>query len=323
MPGMRPPILTLTVNPALDIACTAASVRPTHKMRTADERYDAGGGGVNVARVLHGLGCPTRALMLTGDVTGRLVEELLDQQSVPWQSVPIQGRTRISYTVHDRADGNEFRFVPEGPQILPAEITALLDILRSTDAEWIVASGSLPPGVPVDFYAQEAAIAAARGQKFVLDTSGEALRAAAAGQGVALLKLSQDELAALTGQDVTTPAAQERCIHDLLARRAAQIIVVSLGADGAVMGSAGGIDRMPALKVEVRSAVGAGDSFLAGMVFALSRGLSPRQALAMATAAGAAAVSNYGTALVHRADMAAFYQQLGENPMDLDTDRNV
>ncbi len=314
---MTMPILTLTMNPAADIACTAESVRPTIKMRTGEERIDPGGGGVNVSRVLHGLGCPTRALLLAGDVTGRLVEELLDQQGVPWQSVPIQGRTRISYTVHDRANGNEFRFVPKGPEILPQETAALLDILRATDAEWIIASGSLPPCVPTDFYAQEAAIASARGQKFVLDSSGEPLHAAAAGHGVELIKLSQDELAALVGHDVDTEAAQESSIADLLARQAARIIVVSLGADGAVMGSPEGIHRLPALKVEVRSAVGAGDSFLAGMVMALSRGLSSKQALALGTATGAAAVSNYGTAMVHRADVLAFYQQLGGDPADL------
>ena len=314
---MTLPIITLTVNPALDIACTAASVRPTHKVRTADERYDPGGGGVNVSRVLHGLDCPTRALMLAGDVPGRLIEELLDEQGVPWQSVPIQGRTRISYTVHDLANGDEFRFVPEGPQILPNETAALLDILRATEAEWVVASGSLPRDMPVDFYAQEAAIASGRGQKFVLDSSGEPLRAAASGHGVELLKLSEGELAFLVSHDVAEHAAQEASITELLAQKAARMIVVTLGENGAVLGTSDGLLRMDALEVEVRSAVGAGDSFVAGMVLALSRGLSPHKALAMGTATGAAAVSRYGTAMVHREDVAVFYQLLGGDPVDL------
>ena len=175
-----PRIITLTLNPAVDMACTAASVRPTHKTRTFEERYDPGGGGINVARVVHVFGGDGLALIMTGGVTGRLVEELLDEAGVRWQALPVRGRTRISLTVHDRQSGLEYRFVPEGPNVEQDEWNRALDILQKVEGEWIVASGSLPRGVPADFYAQAAAIAKRRGQKFVLDTSGAALRAAIA-----------------------------------------------------------------------------------------------------------------------------------------------
>lgn len=148
------------MNPAVDLACTAAGVQPTHKIRTFDERLDPGGGGINVARVVHALGGEALALIMTGGVTGRLVEELLDEVGVPWQAVPVRGRTRISLAVHDRQNDVEYRFVPEGPRVEEGEWRAILGILQETDAEWIVASGSLPRGVPSDFYAQAASIAA-------------------------------------------------------------------------------------------------------------------------------------------------------------------
>lgn len=149
-PEMAARIVTLTVNPAVDLVCTATGVQPTHKIRTFDERLDPGGGGINVARVIHALGGDALALIMTGDVTGRLVEELLSEAGVCWQAVPIHGRTRISLNVLDQQSGLEYRFVPEGPFIEPHEWHSMLDVLRDLEAEWIVASGSLPRGIPVD-----------------------------------------------------------------------------------------------------------------------------------------------------------------------------
>ena len=289
-------ILTLTPNPALDIACTADVVRPTIKIRTRDERYDPGGGGVNVSRVLHALGADTIALMLAGDVTGKEVGELLDAEGVAWQAVEIAGRTRISYTVH-AADGGEFRFVPPGPVVRPAEWQALLARLEGEAGEWIVASGSLPPGMPEDFYAQASDIAHRSGRKFALDSSGPALRQAV-GHRVDLLKLSLDEMRFLTGHDLPDTAAIETELAALVRNGAARGIAVSLGADGAILASANGLWRRSAIKVEVRSAVGAGDTFLAGMVLALSRGGDEAAALRFATASAAVAVSRYGTARI-------------------------
>ena len=213
-PRVCPRIATLTLNPAVDLACTAASVRPTHKIRTFEERVDPGGGGINVARVVRVLGGDALALIMTGGVTGRLVEELLDEAGVRWQALPIRGRTRISVTVHDRQTGLEYRFVPEGPNVEQDEWNGALNVLQETENEWIVASGSLPRGVPADFYAQAAAIASRRGRKFVLDTSGSALRAAI-GHGIELLKLSLSELEFLIGREPHDPQSQEKEVASL------------------------------------------------------------------------------------------------------------
>ncbi len=312
-PDASPRIATLTLNPAVDIACTAPSVGPTHKIRTSDERLDPGGGGINVARVMHALGTDALALIMTGGVTGRLVEELLDEEGVRWRSLPIRGRTRISLNVHDRQSGLEYRFVPEGPEIGQDEWRHALDLLREIEAEWIIASGSLPRGVPVEFYADAAAIADRRGQKFVLDTSGPALRAAT-GHGIELLKLSLGELAFLVGAEVGGREQQEKEVLGLLRAGAARRIALSLGRDGALLVSENGITRRAAAAVTEQSAVGAGDSFLAGLVLGLVRGLGEGEALALGVAAGSAAVTTYGTALVRHDLVEALFRQLCGEP---------
>ncbi|MEA2740188.1 MAG: 6-phosphofructokinase 2 [Acetobacteraceae bacterium] len=305
---MPAPIVTLTLNPAVDLSCMADAVRPTHKIRTSEEQYDPGGGGINVARVIHSLGGEARALVLTGGATGRLLAELLDEAGVAWQALPIRGRNRISLNVHERGTGLEYRFVPAGPRVDPEEWGAALQVLETVEADWIVASGSLPVGVPADFYARAAAIATRRGQKFALDTSGAALRAVH-GLGIALLKLSLRELESLAGHELPDDASRERGIEGLIRAGTAARIAVSLGQDGALLGTSEGILRLPAMQVEQRGAVGAGDSFLAGLVLGLSRGLPDLHALAFGNAAGAAAVTTYGTARVRRADVDALYRE--------------
>ncbi len=305
----QPRIVTLTLNPAVDLACTAPSVRPTHKIRTSNERYDPGGGGINVARVVHALGGDARALIMTGGVTGRLIEELLDAEGIRWRSVPIGGRTRISVNVHDSESGLEYRFVPEGPTIAEREWRQMLGLLADIDADWIVASGSVPAGIPVDIYAQVASIARQRGQLFALDASGPALRAAI-GSGIDLLKLSLGELEFLLGHETRDQALQDKEVTALLHSGAACRIAVSLGSQGALLATPSGIVRLGAIKVVAQNAVGAGDSFLAGLVLRLGTGASEHDALAFAVAVATAAVTTYGTALVNSAQVERLYRQL-------------
>ncbi len=293
-------IATLTLNPALDIHSTAPAVRPTRKIRTTDEHIDPGGGGINVARVIHALGGDVVALVLAGGTTGVYLEELLTETGIRWQALPIRGRTRMSLNVLDASNGQEYRFVPEGPLVEADEWEAALKAIEHVEADWMVASGSLPRGVPSDFYARCVGIAKRRGQKFALDTSGEALRAATVAGGAELLKMSLGELESLAGRPLPDTAAQEREINLLLRSGAARCISVSLGADGAILATTAGLTRLPALPVQQRGAVGAGDAFLAGLVFALARGWTERDALGYALAAGAVAVSTYGTARVSR-----------------------
>ena len=239
------------------------------------------------------------ALIATGGVTGRLVEELLDEAGVSWRSLPIMGRTRVSLNVYDRQTGLEYRFVPEGPFIAADELGRFRNLLLDIKTEWLIASGSLPPGVPADFYAGIAELATRRGQKFVLDTSGDALRSAV-GHGIHLLKLSLSEFQFLVGKEISDPIEQEQEARALAQSGAARLIAVSMGAAGAILATETSVFRHPGLKVKAESAVGAGDSFLAALVTALARQMALNDALAFGVAAGTASILRRGTAVVNR-----------------------
>jgi len=306
---VSPRIITLTLNPAVDLACEADAVQPTRKVRTTTEQFDPGGGGINVARVVNELGGESLAVLMAGGATGQFLRELLDREGVACRVVPVAGLTRISVAIHERSSGLEYRFVPEGPTVSDAEWHALFEALAELDGDWLVASGSLPRGVPEDFYARLAALAASRRQHFVLDSSGSALKAAL-GKGISLIKPSLSEFEGLVGHEVRDPREQDTEAVRLARAGAARLVVVSLGAAGAVMASDRGSLRLPAPRVQVRSAVGAGDSFVAAMTLGLARGLPAEDAFAWGIAAGSAAVMRYGTAHPQRSDIDMLHDQI-------------
>lgn len=298
-----PRIATLTLNPAIDSACEAEQVFPTHKIRTFAERYDPGGGGINVARVLARLGCKVEVAYLAGGATGALLDELLTEAGLVRHRIPIHDHTRMSLAVFERASGQEYRFVPEGPLVRESEWQAALDHCAGLECDWLVASGSLPRGVPEDFFARLTARMAVRGAKVALDTSGAALKVAVEAGGLALVKPSQGEFEALTGRKFASPAEIGEAAAAMVAAGKAAMIAVTLGHEGAVLAHAGGVAVRPGAKVEVRSATGAGDSFVAGMVHALSGGANADEALRWGMACGTAAVLNPGTGLAHVPDI--------------------
>ncbi len=298
------PILTLTLNPAVDIACATAEVVPQHKLRTHGDRMDPGGGGVNVSRVLHELGAPTRAVVLTGGVFGRHLETLIAAEGVDCVPVPIAGTTRIAMTVHDERNGQEYRFVGEGPVISEPEIHAALATLAAQDSDWLVISGSLPRGMAPELLGRVVRHAHACGHQVVVDTSGPALRAAL-GPGLALIKPSLREFEDLVGRKLPTAAAQDDAALALVHEGAAQRVAVSLAGEGALLATRDGVVRRPAIPVKAVGTVGAGDSFLAALVLSLARGEAPAEALAWGLAAGAAAVMATGTARPQRATIEA------------------
>jgi 6-phosphofructokinase 2 len=295
-------IATLTVNPAVDVAAQADEVRPGHKIRTFGERFDPGGGGINVARVVHALGGRARALVVTGGVTGRYVEEMLSDGGVPWSAVPIAGATRISFTVRDRANNAEYRFVPQGPQLEAADCARILEAIEQLDAGWLVVSGSLSPGAPTDFYATVARSAARRGIKVALDTSGAALKASL-GEHISVLKPSLSEFESIVGQRARDAPTRSALAAELVRSGVASMIALTLGGEGAILATQQGVRHATALPVRERSGVGAGDSFLAGLVLGLARRESPDRALQLAMATAAVAVSHSGTAQVRRSEV--------------------
>lgn len=292
-------IVTLTINPAVDVAYDVDTVVPTEKLRSAGEHYNAGGGGINIARVIARFGGSVRAHYLSGGATGSALDSLIDRESLPVHRTTIIGPTRVSAAVLERSTGRQYRFVPKGPTLSQTEWEVCLAALGEARCDWLVASGSLPDGVPIDFYARVAAIARRIGARLVIDTSGPALKAAIDAGGVFLLKPNRSELSALVGKPLATDEALGAAATDLVERKRAKMVAVTMGADGALLALPGGTYRLPALAVEALSSVGAGDSFLGAMVFALSQGRGDIAAFRLGVAAGASAVLRKGADLCH------------------------
>jgi len=281
------PIVTLSLNPAIDVTSETDLVQPTHKIRTSNEEYEPGGGGVNVARVIVELGGSATLICPAGGFPGEMLDELLGVIPIPRRLVPIAGNTRISFTVFERKTGQEYRFTPNGPTLSTDEIAACLAAIGETEFDYFVASGSVPLGAPTDILAQVAAIVAAKGAKFVLDSSGAGLGVTLERGHVHLVKPSLGELEALVGRRLDNDTAREAAI-DLVKRGRADIVAVTMGAVGALVVTKDKAFRVEAPKVEARSALGAGDAFVGAMTLALSEGRSVEEASMLAAAAGAA-----------------------------------
>ena len=304
-------IATLTLNPTIDTALEAEAMVHTDKIRTAGERLDPGGGGINVARVLVRFGAPVAAIFMAGGSTGRLLDRLLQREGVERICVPIAGETRVSVTVYERSTGHEYRLVPEGPVLSEPEWQECLRQIGETECDWFVASGSLPGGVPHDFYARVAEILRDRATRFVVDAPAGQLAPALAGGGLFLVKPSRDELEQLSGAALTEIESVVEAARRIVSDGGAQNVAVSLGGDGAVLVDGSGAFVMPAVPVAARSAVGAGDSFLAAMTYAFASGADGSTALRLGVAAGAAATLSPGTDLCHPWDVTRLAAQLG------------
>jgi 6-phosphofructokinase 2 len=308
-----PRILTLSLNPTIDVSSEAEVVRPTHKTRTENETFEPGGGGINVARVVRELGAEVEAVCLAGGASGMLLDELLARIDLPRRMIHTGGNTRIALMVFERSTGLEYRFIPSGPRIAANEIDACLAAIRDADFDCLVASGSVPAGCEPDILARVGAIAAERGVPFVLDSSNAGLTETVGRTPIHLVKPSLNEFQAYVGRKLSGAAEVGAAALTLVGEGKADIIAVTLGMDGAVIASRDGAIRVVAPKVETRSAVGAGDSFVAGMTVALLEGRSIEDAALLGTAAGAAAALNPGTGVCALADILRLYEALRED----------
>ncbi len=308
-----PRILTLSLNPTIDVSSEADVVRPTHKTRTENEAFEPGGGGINVARVVRELGAGTEAVCLAGGASGVLLDELLARIDLPRRMIHIAGNTRIALMVFERSTGQEYRFIPSGPRIAAGEVEACLAAIRGASFDCLVASGSVPAGCEPDILARIGAIAAEHGVPFVLDSSGVGLAETVGRTPIHLVKPSLNEFQSFVGRKLGGPAEVGAAALALVNEGKADIIAVTLGMDGAVIASREGAIRVVAPKVETRSAVGAGDSFVAGMTVALLDGRSVEDAALLGTAAGAAAALNPGTGVCAFADIMRLYEALRQD----------
>ncbi len=296
-------ILTLTMNPALDVLTSIDQVSDTHKMRCGPTLKHPGGGGVNVARVLHRLGANCVALYLAGGVTGARHHKLMNAEQMRCHVMPIAEETRESFSVHETSSGNDFRFVLPGPHVSAAEYEACFEyVAQHMPKKFLVISGGLAPGVPENFYARLTALAKQHGVRVVLDANGPAL-AEALKVGVYLFKPSLRELRDLTGQALPDVDSQVAAAQRLIQSGQAEVVALSLGEAGAMVVSADQMWQARSIRVNVQTTIGAGDSFLGGMVWSLGRDEDLVKAFQFAMAAGAAALLAPGTSLSQAADV--------------------
>jgi 6-phosphofructokinase 2 len=296
--------MTITPNPAIDVSTSVGKIAPFSKLRCAAPRRDPGGGGINVARVITRLGGDVTAIYPAGGATGQLLRTLVDREGVSNVTITTREETREDFTALETATGKQFRFVMPGARLAGEEWQQCLNLMTSIapPPAFVVASGSLPPGVPDDFFARAARIAREANARFVVDTSGPPL-AAALREGIYLIKPNLREFQELTGVQSTATDALAAAGRDLIRRGLVTMIALSLGQDGALLIAQDDVLRAEGLLVKPVSVVGAGDSFLGALVWSLAHDGDLDLALRYGMAAGSAAVLNAGTELCRKADV--------------------
>jgi len=297
-------IVTLTMNPAVDVVASVPELGPFRKLRCGPERRDAGGGGINVARVAKRLGADPLAVFAAGGSIGQLLVKLVGAERVDCHVVPIAAETREDFTLLDEKTQFPYRFVFPGPHLSAAEGQACVAAFEDKLAPgtFAVASGSLPPGMQDALYADAAKAAKRARAKFVLDSSGAALKAAL-DEGVYLVKPNRRELSSVAGTMLETEEQWLSASRALTAKGRAQIVALTLADKGALLVSRDRVLRANAPQVTPVSTVGAGDSFLGALVAALAKDVPLTDAFRTAVASGTAALLAEGTELARAQDI--------------------
>lgn len=307
-----PKIITITLNPAIDKSTSVPVLVPEKKMKCTLPVFEPGGGGINVARAIKKLGGNATALYLAGGYTGKFFTQLLDRENIDSIVIEMANHTRENLIVLNSTANLQYRFGMPGPLVEDVEWKKLLDTLEKINGiDFIVASGSLPPGVPVDIYARIASVAKRKGTKCVVDTSGEALQLAAE-EGVYLLKPNLGELSSLVGSEEISTGMVDDVAATLIENGRSKVVLVSMGAAGAMLVTKQTVKQLSAPVVKRISTVGAGDSMVAGIIMGLSKGFSILESAKYGVASGTAATINPGTELCRLEDVERLYPLIKE-----------
>ena len=304
-------ILTITLNPSIDKNYNVDKLIPEHKLRVANPRVDAGGGGINVSKGISKLGGKSTILTLTGGRNGDLLNELIKKEDIELIEINLQEETRESIVISEQLSNQQFRIVVEGPTISSQTADLILETINKINPfpEIVVASGSLPKGLKYDFYAQIGKIVEKKGSKYIVDTSGEPLLKAVE-QGVYLVKPNLLELSKLSGSAELELDDVDDAAMELIKMGKCEVVVVSMGASGAMLVTKNECERIVAPNVKRKSTVGAGDSMVAGMVWGMQQGFNFKQMIRIGVACGSAATLNEGTQLFKKEDADRLYKWL-------------
>jgi 6-phosphofructokinase 2 len=303
------PITTLTINPSLDKSTHFTGLIPEQKMRCEKPQYDAGGGGINVSKAIAALDGNSLCIFTSGGSSGEMLEELIQSKDIETKVIRTKNWTRENFIAFDNATKAQYRFGFPGNELSEDEKKDIINTVKEIKTDYLVMSGSLNEGLPIDFYQQIAQTAKSSGIKVVVDTSGEALRKVLE-SGIYLVKPNIGELAKLIGVERIERKGIEKAATTLIENGNAEIVVVSLGAEGALLVSKDQTEFVPAAKVEKKSTVGAGDSMVGGMVWALSQNKPLKEVLHWGVACGTAATMNEGTQLFKKEDAVKLFEAM-------------
>lgn len=300
-------IITITFNPCIDKSTSVNVLKPEKKLRCTPPVFEPGGGGINVARAIKRLGGEAIAVYPSGGYSGKFLNILLEQENITELNIETKQHTRENMIVLDTATNQQYRFGMPGQHLSEDEWQQCLQTIEVNHSEFIVASGSLPPGVPTDILARLAKIARRQKRKLIVDSSGEALLRALE-EGVYLIKPNLGELSTLAGEETIETNDIERLAKELSLNGNCEIVVVSMGALGAMLVSREGTYKVDAPIVKGQTTVGAGDSMVAGIVLYISQGKSLLEALQYGVACGTAATLNAGTSLCNKDDVDRLFE---------------
>ena len=294
-------ILTVTLNPCVDKSSNVQRIKPDSKLRCTELVNEPGGGGINVSKALKKLGAVSMALFPAGGNNGNMLCSLLDAEGIPFHAVDTQVETRENWIVNETEKNDQYRFTFPGRQVQETTIHTLVDHIRSFAPTYVVASGSLPPGLPDYFYGLIVKNATAVGARCIVDTSGPALEALR-GKGTYLIKPNISELCKLLQVDKLADDEVSTAAQQIITDGYAEMVAVSMGPQGAWLITKNEKHFAAAPQVEKRSTVGAGDSMVAGITYMLQQNCSLQQAIAFGVACGSAATMNEGTQLFKKED---------------------
>lgn len=304
-------IITLTLNPAIDKSAMVEKLTPGHKLRCENIVREPGGGGINVSKALRELGMESHAVFTAGGAQGQCLKKLVGERGIAYTAIDTGPDTRENLTVFEKQTLDQYRFVMPGAVLGEQEALQCLDaILRvRPNAGYVIISGSMPPGISEKIFQKITGSLKVKGFRVIADTSGAALQYAAA-SGIYLMKPNISELCTLMG--VTRLSKEELlpAARSAIAKKYCEIMLVSLGSEGAVLVTSDLAAQIAAPEVKVLSTVGAGDSMVAGVAWMLTQGKTPLESARFGVACGAAATMNPGTRLFKAEDAFSLYQQL-------------
>lgn len=290
-------IFTITFSPCIDKSFSVPAFIPEKKLKCSQPKLEPGGGGINVARAIKKLGGNATAIFPAGGYTGKFLIKLMTDEAVPLIITHTENETRENIIVLEESTNRQYRFGMPGTILYEPEWKEMLTAIEKiNNPTFIVASGSLPSGMPHDIFAQIAFIAKRKNLKLVVDTSGEPLKYAV-NEGVYLLKPNLGELSSLVNKDRLEGDEIAEAARQIIGKGKCEVVIVSMADAGAMLvtENINRVIRPP--QVEKKSTVGAGDSMVAGVILKLSKGKGLEEAFQYGVACGTAATMSPGTEL--------------------------